>query len=301
MPSWVSSPTTSSVSSNGGCSSGGEGLPVRDQAVREVQHAAVVTHDIRRSFQGREVLRGLDMTIRPDEFIALLGRSGSGKSTFLRILGGLDPDYEGRALVPEKVSVVFQDARLLPWQRVQTNVGIGLRRTLHLDRATVRSRTEHALAEVGLEGQARAWPRTLSGGEAQRAALARALVREPQLLLLDEPFGALDALTRIRMHRLVAELCARHHPAVLLVTHDVDEAIVLADRVLVLTDGVISLDRAIDSTFPRPRSRFDARFAALRSDLLAELGVEDDANLDVSDLDLSDLTSSTSRSQEIPR
>jgi sulfonate transport system ATP-binding protein len=238
-----------------------------------LERAAVVTHDVRRAFEGREVLRGIDVTIRPGEFVALLGRSGSGKSTFLRILGGLDAEYEGRALVPRQVAVVFQDARLLPWQRVQTNVGIGLRRTLHLDRAAVRERTKQALSEVGLDEHAQAWPLTLSGGEAQRAALARALVREPQLLLLDEPFGALDALTRIRMHALLQELCRRHRPAVLLVTHDVDEALLLADRVVVLTDGRISLDHAVD--LPSPRTRNDPRFSESRSRLLRELGVDE--------------------------
>jgi sulfonate transport system ATP-binding protein len=251
---------------------------------------AVHVRNVTRSFGDRAVLRGIDLDIRPGEFVALLGRSGSGKSTFLRALAGLDPAVAGEIFVPERRAVGFQDARLLPWAKVLDNVVLGL------GRRDSRERGERALEEVGLADHANDWPKTLSGGEAQRAALARALVREPALLLLDEPFGALDALTRIRMHRLVAELCARHHPAVLLVTHDVDEAIVLADRVLVLTDGVISLDRSIDSTFPRPRSRFDARFAALRSDLLAELGVEDDANLDLSNLDLSDL-----EPQETPR
>ena len=144
---------------------------------------------------------------------------------------------------------------------------------LGLDGADADARGRRALAEVGLGGHEDDWPKTLSGGEAQRAALARALVREPELLLLDEPFGALDALTRIRMHALVQELCARHRPAVLLVTHDVDEAVLLADRVLVLTDGVISLDEPVDVPSPRPRG--DPAFLALRSRLLAELGVDE--------------------------
>jgi sulfonate transport system ATP-binding protein len=231
--------------------------------------AAVVTEGLRRSFGDRDVLRGIDLRVRPGEFVALLGRSGSGKTTLLRALAGLDPEAEGDAWVPERRSVVFQDARLLPWASVLANVVLGLGGP----GAVAHGRA--ALAEVGLAGHEDDWPKTLSGGEAQRAALARALVREPQLLLLDEPFGALDALTRVRMHALVQQLCARHRPAVLLVTHDVDEAILLADRVLVLTDGVISLDRAVE--VPSPRLRSDAAYLALRSRLLAELGVDEAA------------------------
>jgi len=230
---------------------------------------AVQATRIRRTFGERQVLRGIDLELAPGEFVALLGRSGSGKSTLLRALAGLDPEIQGEMLVPEVRSVVFQDPRLLPWARVLDNVILGQRGR----QAVVRGR--EALAEVGLDGHERDWPKTLSGGEAQRASLARALVREPKLLLLDEPFGALDALTRIRMHSLVQQLWTRYQPAVLLVTHDVDEAVLLADRVLVLADGVITLDRPVD--LERPRARTDERFVALRSRLLAELGVEDDA------------------------
>jgi sulfonate transport system ATP-binding protein len=225
---------------------------------------------VSRSFAGRQVLRGLDLEIEGDEFVALLGRSGTGKSTLLRILGGLDPEYEGDVLVPRRRAVVFQEPRLIPWQRVLPNVGLGLRPDQG-GRARLAQQCEDALAEVGLADHARAWPVTLSGGEAQRVALARALVRQPQLMLLDEPFGALDALTRTRMHGLLQDLCARHRPAVLLVTHDVDEAILLADRVLVLLDGRIALDE--DVRLRRPRYRGDPDFAALRSRLLGELGV----------------------------
>jgi len=222
---------------------------------------------IGRTFGDRVVLDGLDLELRAGEFLALLGRSGSGKSTLLRALAGLDDGVDGRAVVPARRAVVFQDARLLPWARVLDNVVLGLRGD------GVRARGRAALAEVELLEHERDWPRTLSGGEAQRVALARALAREPALLLLDEPFGALDALTRIRMHGLLAELCARHQPAVLLVTHDVDEAILLADRVAVLTDGRISLDTTV--AVGEPRRRADPRFAALRSRLLAELGVDE--------------------------
>ena len=171
----------------------------------------------------------------PGEFTALLGRSGSGKSTLLRAVARLDHTSRAPANSPSRTGSrsSFQDSRLLPWLRVLDNVVLGLRGP------EARERGLTALAEVGLAGRERAWPHELSGGEQQRAALARALVREPELLLADEPFGALDALTRIKMHGLLRELYERHRPAVLLVTHDVDEAVVLADRVLVLEDGRI--------------------------------------------------------------
>jgi sulfonate transport system ATP-binding protein len=236
---------------------------------------AVVAQDVHRSFEDHEVLRGVDLDIHPGEFVAILGKSGSGKSTLLRALSGLDVDYEGEILVPDRRAVVFQDPRLLPWQRVLTNVTIGLRRTTGQKNEAVAARGRSALGEVGLTDHARAWPVTLSGGEAQRVALARALVREPALLLLDEPFGALDALTRTKMHALLQELCRRHRPAVLLVTHDVDEAILLSDRVVVLTEGRLSLDVPVD--VPSPRLRTDEAFASLRRSLLSELGVDERA------------------------
>jgi sulfonate transport system ATP-binding protein len=170
--------------------------------------------------------------------------------------------------------VVFQEPRLIPWQRVLPNVALGLRPGDD-GQAGIRRQSLDALAEVGLASHAKAWPVTLSGGEAQRVALARALVREPQLMLLDEPFGALDALTRTRMHALLQDLCARHRPAVLLVTHDVDEAILLADRALVLVDGKITLDVPVG--LDRPRARGHPGFIALRSRLLSELGVTEPA------------------------
>jgi sulfonate transport system ATP-binding protein len=234
---------------------------------------AVVARGLRRSFAEHEVLTRLDLLIDPGEFVALLGKSGSGKSTLLRAMAGLDLEYEGELLVPQRRAVVFQDPRLLPWQRVLTNVTIGLRRSTGRAAAEVRREGQGALNEVGLASKATAWPRTLSGGESQRVALARALVRQPQLLLLDEPFGALDALTRIKMHGLLQELCRRHRPAVLLVTHDVDEAITLADRVVVLTDGAISLSEPV--TVPPPRHRGHDSFIALRGRLLRELGVDE--------------------------
>jgi sulfonate transport system ATP-binding protein len=226
----------------------------------------VVARGVRRRFGDRVVLDGIDLEIGRDEFMALLGRSGTGKTTLLRAMAGLDADYEGSIQVPAARSVVFQEPRLLPWRRVLANVVLGLGRG-----EGVRRQGADALAEVGLADHADAWPATLSGGEAQRVALARALVREPALLLLDEPFGALDALTRLRMHALLRELCRRHQPAVLLVTHDVDEAIVLADRVAVLDGGRIVLDRRV--SLDHPRDRADPVFAEIRADLLGALGV----------------------------
>lgn len=228
---------------------------------------AVETVGLRRSFGTRVVLDGVDLRIRQGEFVALLGRSGTGKSTLLRALAGLDQGVEGAVRVPTRRSVVFQDARLLPWASVLDNVILGL------TGADAKGRGREALGEVGLADHAHAWPKTLSGGEAQRAALARALVREPELMLLDEPFGALDALTRIRMHVLLQQLCARHRPAVLLVTHDVDEAVVLADRVLVLDNGHIEFDVPVEVANPRRHS--DPDFINLRSQLMTALGVDE--------------------------
>jgi sulfonate transport system ATP-binding protein len=218
-----------------------------------------------RSFGGHRVLRSLDLDIAPGEFVALLGRSGSGKSTLLRILAGLESDVTGEVVVNGNVAVAFQEPRLLPWLKVLPNVALGLRA------GDPKEAARRALVEVGLDDRRNAWPLTLSGGEAQRSSLARALVRGPQLLLLDEPFCALDALTRISMHDLVLRLWARHRPAVLMVTHDVDEALALADRALVLKDGRIAKELAVP--WERPRDRDQPALLALRHQLLAELGV----------------------------
>jgi sulfonate transport system ATP-binding protein len=227
--------------------------------------AAVQVRDLVRRYDDRAVLDGLDLDIAPGEFVALLGKSGSGKSTLLRALAGLDRDVAGSGdlAVPANVSVVFQDSRLLPWARVLDNVVLGL--------SKAEERGQQSLDEVGLAGREQAWPNELSGGEQQRVALARSLVREPELLLADEPFGALDALTRLKMHVLLRKLCAAHRPAVLLVTHDVDEAIVLADRVIVLDAGRIVAEEVVG--LAAPRSSADPGFAAIRERLLDALGV----------------------------
>ncbi|HEY3469881.1 MAG TPA: ABC transporter ATP-binding protein [Amycolatopsis sp.] len=222
--------------------------------------------NLTKKFGDRTILSGLDLTVERGEFVALLGRSGSGKSTLLRVLAGLDDDVDGQATVAGTVSVAFQQPRLLPWRKVWRNVVLGLRQD-GVAKSRNRALAEKALAEVHLAAHADDWPLTLSGGEAQRVSLARALVREPGLLLLDEPFGALDALTRIAMHGLVVDLWRRHRPGVLLVTHDVDEALRLAGRVLVLDGGRIVAEH-------RPR---EADHDDLRRRVLADLGVTEDA------------------------
>lgn len=234
--------------------------------MRRSDTPAVTVRGLSRRFGGATIIDNLDLDIAPGEFVALLGRSGSGKTTLLRALGDLDDGYTGTLAAPAGRAIAFQEARLLPWKTVRQNVGIGL---THIQQ---RARVEKALGEVGLDHRIDAWPATLSGGEAQRAALARALVREPALLLLDEPFASLDALTRIRMHRLVEQLWQVHRPAVLLVTHDVDEAVLLADRVLVLEAGRIAIDERVEVA--RPRDTADPAFQRLRARLLRGLGVD---------------------------
>lgn len=219
---------------------------------------------IERSFGERQVLKGIDLHIPAGQFVAVVGRSGCGKSTLLRLLAGLDHPSRGAGLGPleavrDDIRLMFQDARLLPWKRVIDNVGLGLS-------GNWRQQAEEALAAVGLGERAHDWPAALSGGQKQRVALARALIHRPHLLLLDEPLGALDALTRIEMQQLIERLWQRHGFTVLLVTHDVSEAVAVADRVILIEDGRIGLDLPID--LPRPRHRGDARLAALEAQVL---------------------------------
>jgi sulfonate transport system ATP-binding protein len=229
---------------------------------------AVSLRRVVRQFGDNRVIDGLDLDIAPGEFVALLGASGSGKTTLLRSLAGLDPIDGGELLVPAARAAVFQEPRLMPWKRAWKNVTLGLRVE------DAKQRAIQALTEVGLAHRLEAYPATLSGGESQRVALARSLVREPKLLLLDEPFAALDALTRIRMHRLIIDLWRAHTPAVLLVTHDVDEAILLADRIIVLRQGRIAEEIRVG--LARPREIGDSGFSAIRVKLLGLLGVEKD-------------------------
>jgi sulfonate transport system ATP-binding protein len=219
--------------------------------------------DVRRSFGATRVLEGVDLTVGDGEVVALLGGSGSGKSTLLRILAGLDSSATGSVSLPPRHAVVFQEHRLLPWKRVLDNVALGV--------PGDRSSSLAALREVDLADKARAWPAELSGGQAQRVAFARALARKPEVLLLDEPFGALDALTRLRMQQLFGRLRDRHGFGALLVTHDVDEALLLADRALVLSGGRIAAEVPVPLT--RPRAPDDPGFGELRRRLLDLLGV----------------------------
>jgi sulfonate transport system ATP-binding protein len=249
------------------------GTRISKPAVR--QHGfAVEAHGVQRSFGERVVLRGVDLTVAPGEILVIVGQSGCGKSTLLRAIGRLDSGYRGQIDVQGRVAFGFQDARLLPWARVWANVIFGVSGP----KAQLRARALEALRAVGLESHADAWPGNLSGGEAQRVALARALTRDPAVLLLDEPFGALDALTRLRMQALVSDLWRTHGFALVLVTHDVEEAVLLADRIAVLDGGTVA--DLIDVDMPRPRSRRHERFESLRVRILEDLGVSDiDASL----------------------
>lgn len=218
-------------------------------------------------YGSRTVLHHAHLDIEPGQFVAIVGRSGCGKSTLLRLVAGLEPASSGQITVDGQplnglsndTRIMFQDSRLLPWKRVQANVALGLPPEKHDAAAQV-------LERVGLGERLHEWPARLSGGQRQRVALARALVHQPRLLLLDEPLGALDALTRIEMHRLIEGLWRSSGFTALLVTHDVQEAVALADRVILIEDGQIALDQVID--LPRPRSHGDARFAALEKRIL---------------------------------
>jgi sulfonate transport system ATP-binding protein len=222
-------------------------------------------------YRNRKILDDISLQIRAREIVALVGRSGGGKSTVLRVLAGLAPDHGGTREVAGAPAVAFQEPRLFPWRDVITNVRYGLNRT-QLSKDAALNRSKQALAEIGLADHAEVWPLTLSGGQAQRVSLARALVAEPQLLLLDEPFGALDALTRLSMRALLLDLWRRHGFGVLLVTHDVEEAIALADRVLVLEDGHIA--HTIEIENPRPAAgEHTAEHEQYRVELLDKLGV----------------------------
>ena len=233
---------------------------------------ALTIRGLRKSFGEHEVLRGIDVHIPAGQFVAIVGRSGCGKSTLLRLIAGLERADAGTIsfggeMLAKDIRVMFQEPRLLPWARVLSNVEVGLGRERHLADAQVRA--EKALVEVGLDSKRDQWPAALSGGQKQRVALARALVSQPLVLAFDEPLGALDALTRISMQNLLQRVWADQGFTAILVTHDVSEAVALADRVLVIEDGRIAHDLDIDLN--RPRERGSADLAALEGNILREL------------------------------
>jgi sulfonate transport system ATP-binding protein len=234
-----------------------------------------------KSFGDHEVLRGIDLQIPAGQFVAVVGRSGCGKSTLLRLIAGLETIDAGSISFgeqprPEDVRVMFQEPRLLPWARVLSNVEVGLGRERASADAQIRA--EEALVEVGLDDKRAQWPTMLSGGQKQRVALARALVSRPRVLAFDEPLGALDALTRISMQRLLERVWRDQAFTAILVTHDVAEAVALADRVLVIEEGRIAHD--IDVDIPRPRRRGSSDLAALEGSILRDLlRSADDTNL----------------------
>jgi sulfonate transport system ATP-binding protein len=237
---------------------------------------AVTVRGLEKSFDSNRVLCGIDLDIAPGQFVAVVGRSGCGKSTLLRLLLGLDQATDGQFWFGDRaedkpdrrdVRVMFQEPRLLPWARVLDNVAVGLG-DQHRSRAG-RARALATLREVGLDDRRDAWPAVLSGGQKQRVALARALVSAPRLLAFDEPLGALDALTRISMQRLIERIWRDQRFTAIMVTHDVAEAVTLADRVLMIEKGRIVLDLKID--LPRPRERGSPEVAALEGAILRDL------------------------------
>ena len=234
---------------------------------------------IRKRYEGVVVLGGVSLDVEASEIVAVVGPSGCGKSTLLRLVAGLDVRFDGRIAVGERdvcgpdrtVGVVFQEPRLFPWLSVADNVAFGL-----ADRGSARTHelVRETLDVVGLATFADALPKELSGGMAQRAALARALVTEPQVLLLDEPFSSLDAFTRMRLQDHLLAAWSRYRPTLVLVTHDLDEAVYLADRVVLLTDRPARVSDVLRVAADRPRDRRDPNLLALRVALLEALHLE---------------------------
>jgi len=255
---------------------------LRRGAEASARGLSLTIRGLRKSFGDNEVLRGIDLHIPAGQSVAIVGRSGCGKSTLLRLIAGLETITAGTISLgedarPEDVRVMFQEPRLLPWARVLSNVEVGLGR--ERASADAQARAESALVEVGLADKRTQWPAVLSGGQKQRVALARALVSQPRVLAFDEPLGALDALTRISMQRLLERVWHDQGFTAILVTHVVAESVALADRVLVIEDGRIAEDFSVD--IPRPRQRGSAELAALEGAILKNLleGTEDTSDL----------------------
>jgi len=240
-------------------------MTVSELAAPVVADHVVDLTGMSKTYGHQVILDDLDLVVRKGEFVALLGPSGTGKTTLLRILIGLEEATSGHLTIAARTSVVFQEPRLIQAQRVWRNVVLSSSRS-----ADNKRRALEALAEVGLRDKADAWPKSLSGGEAQRVGLARALFRSPDLLLLDEPFGALDAFTRRTAQDLVTTLWQEHGVGVLMVTHDVEEAVLLADRIVVLGHGVVTADIPVDLS--RPRDVTSADFNVIKRSVLDGLG-----------------------------
>jgi sulfonate transport system ATP-binding protein len=250
---------------------------VREERPSHASGLPLSIRGLRKSFGDNEVLRGIDLHIPAGQFVAIVGKSGCGKSTLLRLIAGLEKVDAGSIsfgddVQAEDIRVMFQEPRLLPWARVLANVEVGLGR----DRASsdAHARAEKALTEVGLADKRDQWPSVLSGGQKQRVALGRALVSRPRVLAFDEPLGALDALTRISMQRLLERVWRDQGFTAILVTHDVSEAVALADRVLVIDEGRIAHDVTVNT--PRPRERGSAELASLEGSILSHLLSADD-------------------------
>ncbi|MEX0163171.1 ABC transporter ATP-binding protein [Pseudomonas brassicacearum] len=228
--------------------------------------ALLEIHVERKTFAATTVLNHIHLQLQPRETVSLLGPSGCGKSTLLRIVAGLEKDFEGQLLChTEQLAFVFQEPRLMPWLTVQQNIGFS--DDDHYDQAWVAQLIE----EVGLTGFADALPKALSGGMAQRVAIARGLYSRPQVLLLDEPFSAVDAFTRMKLQDLLLQLAERHAIALLLVTHDVDEALYLSDRVLVMDNRPSRIRQELAVQLDHPRDRRDPLLARLKALALTEL------------------------------
>lgn len=246
---------------------GGPSMSILNEKPHFLRGIGLDVAQLTKTFGDRHVLQGIDLHIPAGQFVAVVGRSGCGKSTLLRLLAGLDKPSSGRLdsgearldAVRDSTRLMFQEPRLLPWKTVIENVGLGLK-------GDWRPKALEALNAVGLAERAKEWPAALSGGQKQRVALARALIHEPRLLLLDEPLGALDALTRIEMQQLLERLWAQHRFTVVLVTHDVSEAVAVADRVILIEEGRIGLDVAVD--LPRPRQRGSHALADIETRIL---------------------------------
>lgn len=225
---------------------------------------------------GQLALDGVSIDVAPGEILGVVGGSGCGKSTLLRLISGLEVPTHGRVVLNgetvtgprDEIGFVFQEPRLMPWLSIRDNVGFGIR---HLPRDEREARTNEVLARVGLQDFAKAWPRELSGGMAQRAALARALVGRPSVLLLDEPFSALDVLTRYDLQDHVLELWAYDRPTLVLVTHDIEEALVLSDRIVVMQPRPGRVSAIVTPPLSRPRERSDPLFEDWKHRLLGEL------------------------------